>query len=114
MLSERRDCRVESHQNYLLFVHQTYHKIGFWARWYVSLTIYVNTYQCGNNAFSVSVNVIENCKDYAMKTLIIEPHLFRDNQGLKEMEAISIKDKEYSELVHALRSNKSNRTLLSD
>ena len=51
LLSERRVCRLESHQKYLLCVQKTYHKKGFWARWYVLRTIYVNMYQCVNNKY---------------------------------------------------------------
>ena len=63
---------------------------------------------------AVSDNDTDKWEEYAIRTLISQPHLLKDDPGWKEMEQIGMNDKEYSELVHVLRTGISNRTLSSD
>ena len=44
---------ITSFRKHLLCMQKTYHKIRFWARWYILHTIYINTYQCGNNEYNI-------------------------------------------------------------
>ena len=46
-----------------------------------------------------------------MRVQISKPHLIKDNPLLKDLEEVGMKDEEYCNIVHAIRTGSSNKSL---
>ena len=51
---------------------------------------------------------------FAMKVTVSMPHLLRDNPRLRQLEEVAQKDKDYSAIIHAIRTGQSNKSLPID
>merc|ERR1712240_300379 len=54
---------------------------------------------------------LEDKDAFAMRVAVSMPHLLRDNPRLRQLEEIARKDKEYSAIIHAIRTGQSNKSL---
>ena len=54
---------------------------------------------------------LEDEDAFAMRVAVSMPHLLRDNPRLRQLEEIARKDKEYSAIIHAIRTGQSNKSL---
>ena len=50
-------------------------------------------------------------EDFAMRVMVSKPHLLRDNPLLKDLEDTNKKDPEYFNIIHALRTGSSNKSI---
>ena len=54
---------------------------------------------------------LEDEDAFAMRVTVSMPHLLRDNPRLRQLEEIAQKDKDYSAIIHAIRTGQSNKSL---
>ena len=54
---------------------------------------------------------LEDEDAFAMRVTVSMPHLLRDNPHLRQLEEIARKDKDYSAIIHAIRTSQSNKSL---
>ena len=54
---------------------------------------------------------LEDGEAFAMRVMVSMPHLLRDNPLLRDLEAIGQKDKDYSSVIHAIRTGQTNKSL---
>merc|ERR1712240_941503 len=54
---------------------------------------------------------LEDEDAFAMRVNVSMPHLLRDNPHLRQLEEIAQKDKDYSAIIHAIRTGQSNKSL---
>ena len=57
---------------------------------------------------------LDEDEDFAMRVMVSKPHLIRDNPLLKDLEDIGRKDPEYFNIIHALRTGSTNKSLPPD
>ena len=54
---------------------------------------------------------LEDGDAFAMKVMVSMPHLLRDNPRLRQLEEVAQKDKDYSAIIHAIRTGQGHKSL---
>ena len=57
---------------------------------------------------------LEDGDSFAMRVMVSMPHLLCNNPLLRELEEIAEKDKDYSEIIHAIRTGQEYKSLPKD
>ena len=56
---------------------------------------------------------LEDGDAFAMRVMVSMPHLLQDNPLLRELEEVAQKDKDYSAIIHAIRTGQGHKSLPS-
>ena len=56
---------------------------------------------------------LEDGDAFAMRVMVSMPHLLRDNPLLRELEEVAQKDKDYSTIIHAIKTGQGHKSLPS-